>query len=424
MNRIDLIAYGKNGKVEKTGAKPKLPIKISGVQEQNLYVYKIPLEYLYYNDENGRIATSMSRVRKQLQPTYDFIDSSYNNQLEKMIESGNKTALNKTKKSIEKDSQQVFGYVLNDGRIIDGNRRFTALRQLMRETGRTYYFEAVVLPLDYDSKISRSEIKRLELAIQMGIEERESYDPVDLALDAYQTIELDELLTIKDYSSDSNIKPKEIEHRINTVKLMREFLAFINANIYAYEIIKDGNLYNPIYELSKSLSRNFKKEGPEKEEAKESSFTIIIRMLATGGDMVREIRDYFKTILTTENNVEFIEETEEPREKLIDSLESSNINSVTDLRVVIEDNMETIRKINMTYNSYKNKANREKDTDSFIMEIDKTKNLLEEMNLNGGLVGQLKFSLLDNKQIEDIRNDLIKINIATRKLIDIYETKE
>ena len=54
----------------------------------------------------------------------------------------------------------------------------------------TYLFEAVILPFTYASKTERAEIKRLELAIQMGTEERQAYDPVDLAVDIYQTVVL------------------------------------------------------------------------------------------------------------------------------------------------------------------------------------------------------------------------------------------
>lgn len=48
---LSLIKLAKEGKLEKTGAKPKLPIKVDGVSSETLDVYKIPLDYLYYNDK-------------------------------------------------------------------------------------------------------------------------------------------------------------------------------------------------------------------------------------------------------------------------------------------------------------------------------------------------------------------------------------
>lgn len=138
---------------------------------------------------------------------------------------------------------------MQDGRIIDGNRRFTALRQIEVETGASQYFEAVILPFTYDAKADRAQIKRLELAIQMGTEEKLQYDPVDLAVDIYHTIKRDSLMTVKDYSDEANISEKEINNRIRTVELIHDFLIFINASQASYFIIK----YNPLLSLQRNL---------------------------------------------------------------------------------------------------------------------------------------------------------------------------
>ena len=143
---ISLIKLAQEGKIEKTGAKPKLPIKIDGVSSETLDVYRIPLEYLYYNDKNGRISTGISQYDGELHPANDQVNPQYNDFIAKLIEQDNPGALKRTEKSIQDSGQQVYGYVLDDGRIVDGNRRFTALRNINRTTGRTVYFEAVVLP--------------------------------------------------------------------------------------------------------------------------------------------------------------------------------------------------------------------------------------------------------------------------------------
>ena len=63
---ISLINFANSGEIEKTGAKPKLPIRIEGVSSETLDVYRIPLDYLYYNDKNGRIATGISQYEGEL----------------------------------------------------------------------------------------------------------------------------------------------------------------------------------------------------------------------------------------------------------------------------------------------------------------------------------------------------------------------
>lgn len=118
---LSLIELAKEGKLEKTGAKPKLPIKVDGVSSETLDVYKIPLEYVYYNDKNGRIATGISQYQDELNPANDQEDPQYNNFVAKLIEQDNSSALKRTEKSIQESGQQVYGYVLDGGQ---NSRRF------------------------------------------------------------------------------------------------------------------------------------------------------------------------------------------------------------------------------------------------------------------------------------------------------------
>ena len=109
-------------------------------------VYRIPLEYLKYNKKNGRIATYISQF---IDEGHDFSKdiNEFNNIIEKFIEESNPDALRKTKQNIKILSQTEPAVVLSNGIIIDGNRRFTSLRQLSREgAGAEFnYLEAVIL---------------------------------------------------------------------------------------------------------------------------------------------------------------------------------------------------------------------------------------------------------------------------------------
>lgn len=421
INKASLLNLKQDGHLIKTGAKPKLPIQIPNVTDGMLDVYRIPLEYLYYNDENGRIASAISRQDIRLTPAKDDDNPDYNLLIERMIIEDNPSKLNQTKKSIRETGQKVFGYVLADGRVIDGNRRYTALRQLAKETGKTYYFEAVILPFTYESKNERVEIKRLELAIQMGTEERQAYDPVDLSVDIYQTVVVDKLMTDMDYAKEANIGHKEVKNRIATVVLMGEFLHFINANINAYHIIKDSKLYNPLYELAKKLEIQFSKKGPAYEQSKITAFALLTKMFATGGDTVREIRDYFQNVLTTSSNEDFNEAIEDTIDELRDTFEENSIASATDFRRVIEKATPEIRKINEEYIRISNRQNRSKNVDSFISNIKETLNSLKDMQKGDGLTGNLNFNNFSKDQINEIREYLIQINLISRELIEIYD---
>lgn len=87
---ISLFKLAEEGKIEKTGAKPKLPIKIDGVNSRILDVYKTPLKYLYYNNKNGRISSSISKYESSINPVSDMVDTKYNNLVEGIIEAEKK----------------------------------------------------------------------------------------------------------------------------------------------------------------------------------------------------------------------------------------------------------------------------------------------------------------------------------------------
>lgn len=410
-----------NNHLVKTGAKPKLPIQLPGVTDSMLEVFHIPLEYLYYNNENGRIASAISRQEFQLEPMKEEENPDYNLLIEDMIVEDSPATLKRTKKSIHESGQKVFGYVLADGRVIDGNRRFTALRQLARETGETFTFEAVILPFTYESKTERVEIKRLELAIQMGTEERESYDPVDLAVDIYRTVVVQNVMTENDYSKESGIKPKEVKNRILTVEIMVDFLRFINAKENAYHIIKDTKLYTPLYELTKRLMIQFPKQGPLYEQSKITAFSLLTKMIATGGDTGREIRDYFRDVLVTTVNEDFNDNVEDAIENLRDVFDDHEINSATDFRTVIETAIPEIREIGREYAQTVNRQNRGKNIESFIGGIKEALNTLKDMQKGDGLTGNLNYDNFSKDQISEIREELIQINLASKELIGIYE---
>ena len=94
-------------------------------------VYRIPLEHLVYNRRNGRIISWMNRVESEGEDVSTLDKNEYNDKVEEMIIESNKGALEKTKANIKNFGQRVPGVVLNDGTIVDGNRRFTCLRHLI-----------------------------------------------------------------------------------------------------------------------------------------------------------------------------------------------------------------------------------------------------------------------------------------------------
>src|SRR5699024_12119243 len=90
----------------------------------------------------------------------------------------------------------------------------------------------------------------------MGIEERESYDPVDLAIDIYQTTAgEDPIMTLADYARDSRMRLTEVEKYYNGAVYIKKFLEFIGAPATSYEIIKESKSWSLFYEMGKVLKK-------------------------------------------------------------------------------------------------------------------------------------------------------------------------
>lgn len=98
-------------------------------------IYQILLDQLRYNTQNDRVATWVSEYQEEHgEGSLDAMDTEKLNEIiEGYIVSSDPEKLNATKKSICEDEQQEPGVVLSNGIVIDGNRRFTCLRQLARE---------------------------------------------------------------------------------------------------------------------------------------------------------------------------------------------------------------------------------------------------------------------------------------------------
>lgn len=424
---ISLINLANSGEIEKTGAKPKLPIKVDGVSSETLDVYRIPLDYLYYNDKNGRIATGISQYEGELEPTNDIEEPEYNNFVAKLIKDDNVSALKRTKKSIENSGQQVYGYVLDDGRIVDGNRRYTALREIHQETGKTVYFEAVVLPFSYNNSAERFKIKKLELAIQMGVEERQNYDPVDLAVDIYQTTSgNDPIMTRADYASDSHMRPTEVEKYYNGAVYMKKFLEFIGTSSRNFNIIKENKVWGLFYEMGKALSNNYGDDTESqvrKNETMEAYFGLVLHQIHVGvnGNTARNhIRDFTKNIVVTPNNEAFNEDVIDVVEDLADALQESQINSTADLMGCLTEENDLVTEFGDTFDSYMRDAKNGESVDRFIRSVKDSVNYFQELETNGGLAGSLRFADVSNEQLQELRTYMRDLNQVSKDLFKVY----
>jgi hypothetical protein len=279
-------------------------------------VYKIRLDKLYYNDQNDRIATWMAQYK--VENNIDSVDVSdqdnYNNIIHEFITESNREAIKKTQLNIKMVGQQESGVVLMDGRIIDGNRRFTCLRNIEKETGKTQYFEAVVL--DHSIKRNAKQIKMLELMLQHGVDEKVGYNPIDRLVGIYTDIVETKLLTVKEYADSVNMSVSDIQLEVEKANLMIEFLDFINAP-KQFHIARHFNIVDPLKELHMMLKKV--KDEAKKEDLKNTVFAQFL--MQPLGDTTRYARKIKKIASNNRFLDEFLDEQMEIVERVCDELE-------------------------------------------------------------------------------------------------------
>ena len=337
----DLNELIKNGDIEKTTLTKRLTI---GGETKDYPVYKFPLECLYYNDQNGRINTVYHQyISNHGKLTPEIGESKYNEIFEKFIFDSKKQALKDTQTSISEKGQQEPGVILSDGRVIDGNRRFTALRRIQKETNIQQFFEAVILSFDIKNKIDEKKIKELELDLQLGREERVSYDPIDRIFDVYSTIEVQKLMTPEEYKKASGAgNTKGINRDIRLAKLIIKFLDIISPNqdsIDKFYLARELKLDGPIEEIESTLN----KLKENKETITQNVLTTLAVQIAKSdegdSDITRKMRNIKKNILNNPDiKKHYIEATDSHVDEIIDCFEDNPVERVEDLRKSIEFN--------------------------------------------------------------------------------------
>jgi hypothetical protein len=236
---------------ERTKYLEEYPLKIRTPGEKHK-VFKVPVEYLYYNNLNGRIS-SITESWKAEGENIQVASTDYLIRIEKILWNSAERENIKTLKDLKNNGQQRPGIITSDGRVIDGNRRLMLLNRLYRETGKKDYgfFHAIIL----EDNLSEKEIMRLELNIQFGEDEKVDYNPIEKYIMVNRRI--NEGFTPKDIEEDTNgrYKASQIKEFNEIFELMKEYLNYIsrprNFELLDFRKVEDPliTLYNQLKKL-------------------------------------------------------------------------------------------------------------------------------------------------------------------------------
>lgn len=373
-------------------------------------VYKIRLDKLYYNDQNDRIATWVSQYKTE--NNVDEINmenlDEYNAIIHNFVTESNREALRKTQTNMELIGQNVPGVVLQDGRIIDGNRRFTCLRNIEEKTGQTQYFEAVIL--DHNIKNNKKQIKMLELMLQHGIDEKIDYNPIDRLVGVYNDVIETGLLTAKEYAMGIGVKESEVVQEIEKAKLMVEFLEFINAP-KQFHLARHFNIVDPLKELNTMLKRI--NDEDKKEDLKYSVFSQFL--VSPEGDATRYIRK-IKKIASNDRFLEgYLDEQVDLVEKVCDILEEHPEVKENEIAKIRSDE-DLKRNFYQSTEKYLNKVNSDATRNQPIKLVEKAFDNLELIDLN--ILNKLSVLQVEefSNNVKDLKEKINKLEKALELL--------
>lgn len=254
-------------------------------------VYRVRLDALYYNDQNDRIATWITRYESENgQEALSGLNIEiYNRIIENFIVESNPEAIIKTQKNIALVGQREPGVTLADGRIVDGNRRYTCLRRIQRESQTPVYFETVIM--DMDIREDKKQIKLLELAIQHGEEKKVDYDLIDYAVGTYRDVVQTNLLTVEEYASSTNESVADVKKRIEIASVVSEFLTYLKLP-EQYHVAREFQVYSLFQEMMAPL-RQLDEEG--KQQLKAIAFNnAMMHAMPDQRKFIRDIKGLIK----------------------------------------------------------------------------------------------------------------------------------
>ncbi len=212
-------------------------------------VFEIPIEFLIFNQYNGRIGTFVKTYEKLYGPVEASTEEGEKIIIDFLWRSAKKRN-KQTMQSLIDNGQQEYGIVTKDGVVIDGNRRCMLLKKIAKENSEgTSYFRAVILDETLES--NPKEIRKLETTYQMGVDEKVDYNPIEKYLKCQ---DLSQDFTSDDIAKMMGEKSSDIEKYLETLNLLEDYLKACDAE-GMYTRLEEEKVEGPFVDLRNYLSQ-------------------------------------------------------------------------------------------------------------------------------------------------------------------------
>lgn len=301
-------------------------------------VYRVRLDLLYYNDQNDRIATWISGYESEngTDSLSGLNKDIYNRVIEDFVVDSNPDSIRKTQNNISLVGQREPGVTLADGRVVDGNRRFTCLRRIQRETKEPVYFETVIM--DVDMVADKKAVKLLEISIQHGEESKVDYDLIDYAVGTYRDVIATRLLTVEEYAESANEPVADVKRRLEIADMITDYLSYIGLP-EQYNAAREYQVYSLFQEMIAPLK---KLRDDEKEQLKTISYNNA--MMKAVPDQRKFIRD-IKNLINKDAYRAYFKDQEECADMIQERLQDVEVRTKKDLDIFAEQNKDITEKM-------------------------------------------------------------------------------
>jgi hypothetical protein len=283
---IDLIKVA-----EKTDRKELFDIKGDTVA---LTVYRVPTKYLFFNIENGRYADKMLQLRDDNPGVeIDPREEQWKKTIKTMLEGSypgtavDKEPFQRLRADILASRQRRPGVVLNDGGVLDGNRRLAVLLDLAGSSepnpSRFEWLDAVILP----SNVGPEDRWRIEAGLQIGKDEKHEYSPINQLLKIREGLKIFTGAEKPEQEIAKNlygITEKEIKKDILKISLIDEYLEFIGKP-GAYNEVSESRVVERFEEAVDIVERGKSLPLERYKRVKPTIFALIRDQTMTNYDM-------------------------------------------------------------------------------------------------------------------------------------------
>ena len=201
----------------------KLSVIISG-ESQDIQVYKIPLNLLFYNIKNGRFAAEYIELKEKLSRELNPENPDDEKEIQKMLIGLDEKKSLQLEVDIRKFGQREPGICTADGYVHNGNRRMSVIQEIADSGEMKFNFlEVARLP----PAVSDQDLWLIEAGIQLAKNVQLDYGPINTLLKFKEGIDsgLTATQVAKNiYGLDNE---KDIEEKLEILKLIEKYLKFI-----------------------------------------------------------------------------------------------------------------------------------------------------------------------------------------------------